>query len=375
MTQITGEIRSFAFSFAPQHWIGCDGRTIPIADYPGLFSLLSNTYGGDGIKTFGVPNLIDRVALGTNDDDTIGRQAYSRAQTGGSDTVTLDIPNMPMHNHSVRAKSGKGTQTLHGNNDYFAIFTNSQDTSKVVEAYAPQGSNDNTVSLNKDTIGPAGDSQPHENKMPYLTINYCIATDGIYPPRKGTVNGTYVESYSGEIKLWSGYFPPRGWAFCQGQLLPIAGNGALYSLLGTQYGGDGKTTFALPDLRGRAMVGAERGSSKSTREYLVGQKGGAEAVTLRVNEMPEHNHEFMVSTHSATTPYPHDTTYNMLAAMNYQDGDDAALYYLPDTDDTEKMKGFASDILEENGSNIPHDNMMPFISLQYIICIDGEYPS
>ncbi|MDQ6777385.1 MAG: tail fiber protein, partial [Actinomycetota bacterium] len=101
------------------------------------------------------------------------------------------------------------------------------------------------------------------------------------------------EPFLGEVRTFGFNFAPRGWAFCNGQLLPISQNTALFSLLGTQYGGDGIQTFALPDLRGR--VGIHQGSGPGLSPYAIGQTGGTETVTLTSNEMPAHNHSVNAS--------------------------------------------------------------------------------
>ena len=127
-----------------------------------------------------------------------------------------------------------------------------------------------------------GGSQPFDNRQPYLGVNYIIALVGVFPSRSS-------EPFIGEIRMFAGNFAPRGWAFCDGQLLPISQNTALFSILGTTYGGDGRTTFGLPDLRGRVPVHAGRGPGLS--DIRLGQKGGAETSTLTVANMPNHNHD------------------------------------------------------------------------------------
>lgn len=111
-----------------------------------------------------------------------------------------------------------------------------------------------------------------DNRQPYLTLNYCIATQGVFPPRNGT------EPFVAEIALFGFNFAPNGWALCNGQILPISQNTALFSLLGTYYGGNGQSTFALPDLRGRITIGMGQGPGLS--DYSLGQQGGTETITL-----------------------------------------------------------------------------------------------
>jgi microcystin-dependent protein len=129
---------------------------------------------------------------------------------------------------------------------------------------------------------PVGQNQPVNNMQPYLGVNYIIALQGIFPSRSG------IEPFIAEIIMFGGNFAPRGWAFCDGQLLPIAQNQALFSILGTTYGGDGRTTFALPDLRGRAAIHPGTGPGLSTRQ--LGERGGTETNTLTLPQLPTHTH-------------------------------------------------------------------------------------
>jgi len=148
--------------------------------------------------------------------------------------------------------------------------------------------------------GNAGVNQPYSIRTPYLGLNYIICLQGMYPSRDAALAGGIEdepvvvrginEGTLGEVTLFAGNFAPRGWAFCHGQLLPINQYQALFSILGTTYGGDGRTTFALPDLRGRVPVGVGYGPGLS--DIRLGQKAGYEAVQLTVNQLPAHLHGF-----------------------------------------------------------------------------------
>ena len=172
------------------------------------------------------------------------------------------------------------------------------------------------------------------------------------------------EPFLGEIKMFAGNFAPRGWAFCDGQILSIAQNTALFSLLGTTYGGDGRTTFALPDLRGRVTIHAGYGPGLSPKR--LGEKGGVEAVALTVAQMPNHNHAAQIKADStvATTDSPID----MFPARNA-----GATPQYGDTLNT-VMNSTAVSVGNTGGSQA-HTNVQPYNTVYYIICIQGYFPS
>lgn len=170
------------------------------------------------------------------------------------------------------------------------------------------------------------------------------------------------EPFVAEIKIFAGNFAPRGYAFCDGQLLPIAQNTALFSLIGTIYGGDGRTTTALPNLQGRAPMGNGRGPGLTPRQ--VGQRGGAENVTLNVNQMPQHTHTTTVSLQPGNLNDP---------AGNYLGAGGAAttMLYAANTESPNSQLA----PLPNAGGSQAHNNMMPFLTLNYIIALVGIYPS
>ena len=168
------------------------------------------------------------------------------------------------------------------------------------------------------------------------------------------------EPFLGEIIMFGGNFAPRGWAFCSGQLLSIAQNTALFSILGTTYGGNGQTTFALPDLRGRVPI--HPGSGPGLSPYSLGEQGGVENVTLLITQMPAHGH---VATSNASTAAANDTlpTGNFLASDNqYQ------------TASNTQMNANAVTIAPSGGSQ-PHANIQPFTCVNFIIALEGIFPS
>jgi len=169
-----------------------------------------------------------------------------------------------------------------------------------------------------------------------------------------------MEPFIAQIMMFGGNFAPRGWAFCHGQLLPISQNTALFSLIGTTYGGDGRTTFGLPDLRGRAAVGMGNGNGLSNISW--GQRGGAEAHTLNVNEMPNHNHGGAISVSNAAADDDAPSAVTSLGASEiYHEG----------APNTTLAQGSIS--AQGGGQSFPIRN--PFLGMNYVIALQGIFPS
>jgi len=175
------------------------------------------------------------------------------------------------------------------------------------------------------------------------------------------------EPFVGEIRMFGGNFAPRNWAFCDGQLLQISQNDALFSLLGTIYGGDGRTTFGLPDLRSRLPLHQGHGAGLTPRN--IGSGGGTEQETLNPNEMPSHSHAFQASGLPADAGYPAaavvaDTEITGGTSTYYNTGTPAA----PDT-------AFPDGTLGNTGGSQSHTNLMPFQCVNFIIALFGIFPS
>lgn len=172
-----------------------------------------------------------------------------------------------------------------------------------------------------------------------------------------------IDGCLGEVRLFAGNFAPRDWAICNGQLLAISNNSALFSILGTIYGGDGQTTFALPDMRGRVVVGTGTGPGLSPKQ--LGVKSGFELNYLNIGNLPPHNHtsSFKVSTQDGEESNP---------SGQYLAKNENAELYLDTSNAT-----MAADCVEINntGSGIGVNNMQPFIAINYVICLLGLYPS
>lgn len=180
-----------------------------------------------------------------------------------------------------------------------------------------------------------------------------------------------MEPYLGEIKIFAGTFAPIGWAICNGSLLPISENDALFALLGTNYGGDGINTFAVPDLRGRAII--SQGRSQAGTTYVLGQMGGAESITLLVPNMPSHQHTFSVNSQSGTTTAASN---NFLAApVDPTLTNKTVLFYAPATVPGLVPQPLLPGSLTPSGGTGSHENRMPFLTINYIIATAGIFPS
>ncbi len=251
-------VRTFAGNFVPGnddgHAAAADGQILPINQNQALFSLMGTTYGGDGRTSFGLPDLRGRAV--TSSGTGPGLPTHPLGETFGSENSALLSSNLPPHTHPITKFD---TDTL---------------------------------------VQYAGDGQPLDNHQPTETLNYIIRLVGTFPSRNGSVDdgsgegggNASVEGFIGEVALFAGNFAPRGWALANGQLLPIAQNTALFSILGTTYGGDGRNNFGLPDLRGRIPVHPDTRPPGTLNDIRLGQKFGDHEELLTLLQMPAHSH-------------------------------------------------------------------------------------
>jgi microcystin-dependent protein len=171
------------------------------------------------------------------------------------------------------------------------------------------------------------------------------------------------DQFVAEIRIFPFNFPPTGWAFCNGQLMPISQNTALFSLLGTTYGGDGKSTFALPDLQGNAAMHPGQGQGLSLRD--LGEIGGVESITLLVSEIPLHTHAMRVSNQQADVQQP-------TASVSIARPSGALPFVDAGTNPAQVSMAFQS--LPPAGGGLPHNNMQPYLTLNFCIALQGIFP-
>lgn len=164
-----------------------------------------------------------------------------------------------------------------------------------------------------------------------------------------------AQPYVGEIRMFAGNFAPAGWMFCEGQLLPISENETLFNLIGTTYGGDGQSTFALPDLRGRLPLHMGNG-------FILAETGGAEEITLTVNQIPAHSHPLLASSSSGTLATPVNNLLAESVTINP---------YIQDQANSNMNAAAVSAI----GGSQPHTNFQPYLCINFIISLFGIFPS
>ncbi len=167
--------------------------------------------------------------------------------------------------------------------------------------------------------------------------------------------------YVGEIRMFAGNFAPVGWQFCAGQLLSISENETLFQLIGTTYGGDGESTFALPDLQSRIPI--HQGQGPGLSNYVLSETGGVEEVTLTVSQIPTHSHAFLASTNIDNSPNPSGNVTGSATLVNvYRDQGTPAISFDPNA-------------VTSEGNSLPHSNIQPYLCVNFIIAMFGIYPT
>ena len=241
-----GEITMFAGYYVPTGWGLCDGSALNIADNPNLFDAIGTNYGGDGVTTFKLPDLRGRTPVGIGQRP--GGSAYALGQTNGAHTVTLTTNQLPTHTHPF---AGGNTVSTGGNTGF-------------------------------------------DNRQPTLAMKWLVSSGGGVPTSS-------PPPWPGELRLIAGNaasgLGSQQWLAADGTLLPIGSFTYFFSLVYTNYGGNGNSSFAVPDLRGRVAVG--QGQGPGTSSYVPGQFAGQEFVALTTNQMPAHTHSV-----SGIPPFP-----------------------------------------------------------------------
>jgi microcystin-dependent protein len=313
---------------------------LPIVGNSHIFSLLGTRFGGDGKTNFALPDLRGRAPRHVSSTNPI-------ATAKGKELATLDATQLPAHTHAVQAASNAAGLTDPAQNLLAAAASRGINVYSYIGALTP---------LDSAVISSTGSGQPHDNIQPYLAMNYLIAVQGAFPQRNGSM-GVW-EGFMGEIRLFASHQIPPGWIPCDGQLLDSASNQALYSLIGNTYGSPQGTSFRIPDLRGRLVLGA--GSGPGLSPYKHGQRGGSEGVALTEAQMPAHNHN---AYSNSLVPSYADPTGKLISNQ--------AQVFNSQPNNT----SLSPATLKTTGNHVPHNNMMPFLTLTYCICTNGQFPS
>jgi len=340
-----GEIVIFAFNFAPRGWAQCSGQLLPINQNQALFSLLGTMYGGNGQTTFALPDIRGRVPVGIGHGN--GLTPWSPGDKRGTESHSLTVDEIPFHTHTIRVASSTGNEQSPQGHYLAGAASGVPSWSEMSSGYNPTA------------VAQTGNSQPHNNRQPFATLNYAIALQGVYPsPGKNDedVATKGIDPFLGEIAIFPYNFTPQAYAACNGQMLSISQNSALFSLLGTTYGGNGTTNFAVPDLQGRAVIHSGQGPGLSN--YNIGQKGGAETVTLTSVQIPAHTHPLRAASEGVSDDFDNKTFGPIWGGYSTATPD--ALLHDP--------------ILQGTGGNNHHNNLMPSIGLNFSIAMQGIYP-
>lgn len=337
-TPYLGEIRVWSGSFAPRDWAFCDGSLLSTSANPALFDVIGTTYGGDGRTTFALPDLRGRAPVHVGSGN--GLSPRTLGERDGVEAVALQVEHLPAHSHTALADAMDGNQSV----PYQGIWASS--------SLAQFSNNSANTPMNLTAIDVNGDGVPHQNMPPYLALNFIISLDGLYPSPNGYPTD---DAFLGQIQAFSFGFVPGGWALCNGQELTITGNEQLFGVLGTTYGGDGVTTFALPDVRGRMPMHSAAGLKQGTSD-------GEERHTLTLNELPNHGHVPRGSMNFGSALSPDNGVWA---------NQEAVAAYSTRTPNV----AMHTSAIGETGSDQPHENMSPYLVVTFGIALEGTLPS
>lgn len=328
------ELRIFPYSFAPTNWALCNGQSLAVNDYPDLFKAIGYTYGQEG-SDFNLPNLLSRVPMHVGQGMPLGA-------SGGELVHTLTVAEMPVHNHLATA-STHSPDTHSPANAYWTANT----------GYRPYGPYDGER-MSTAALQPAGGNDSHDNMSPYLALSVCICVSGEQLLRV---------PYIGEITMFACNYTPLGYEPCNGQLVPMASDLPLFMVIGYTYGGAPMGDFKLPNLQ--AMAAMHWGQGQGLSLYAIGDTGGEPAVTLTIEELPTH-------THTPSAHLPANSVHAMTRVWSSPgEVDSGPNYYAVGYENPVQMK---ERLIRHTGSGQPHNNLMPYLAVNFCISIGGQLP-
>jgi microcystin-dependent protein len=335
-----GEIRTMAFPQVPASgWMATNAERLA-AGFGPLEDLIGIRYGGTRGVDFALPDLQDRVA--------IHGSGVLLGNTGGKARHQLSLAELPIHSHTASAAAVPGDDPSPENRAWGV------QTAGRAYGAAPDRS------LRADVVAPAGGVMPHENRPPFLGLNHCIASQGVYPLPKNP--DPIPEPYLGEVRAFAFPFAPFGWAMCDGSMMSRDEAGELLGVLKDNFGGDGVNTCALPNLTGRVPLGAGRAPDLTARD--VGDSGGAALVTLEAQHLPSHTHAVRVRAASGGASSPEGNTFGEAQARAFSAGYSSAA-------PTVAMSAAA---VGPAGDGQAHENMAPYLTVTFCIALIGLLP-
>ena len=341
-----GEVRTVAFNITPVGWAACDGRVLQVRDYERLYRLVGSAFGGDGVDTFALPDLQGRIPICAGQGPGLTNRTIG--EKDGVEEVVLAERELPVHGHDFTALTAKATSRTAGGN-----LLASPDGIDLYVRDKP------ATEMNAQSLSPAGQGQAHPNVQPYLVLNYIISLEGDDPTAGERFSGD-PRPFLGEIRVTATEAANAAFAPCDGKLVQVSQNTALFALLSTTYGGDGTVTFGLPNLSDRTAMGVGSGAGLTPRD--IGETGGQTAITLQLAQT-SHRHALLASNQPGEL---RTLTPGLSLARS-----GAGLAYRADTRALARMSEKA---LPPVGDGQPHNNVQPSLALEYMICVDGVFP-
>ncbi|MBS7526928.1 tail fiber protein [Fusibacter paucivorans] len=345
-----GEIRLYANVHVPENWECCNGQTLSISDYQALYDLIGTTYGGDGTKTFALPDLRGRVPIhmGTSKESTV----FKLGDKKGALAVQLTEAQLPEHTHMLMISSEESEVTVPEGN------TISEPPFNLFKEFDPS---EKVLAMAADTVIATGGDQYHDNMQPYTSLNFIICVKEDTVDSEGVEDDMPMSQFIGEVRAFPFGFVPEGWLACDGKILNEYDYFQLSSILGQTFGGVAPAhNFGLPNLNKRIPI-------HNNPDFALGKMGGSEKVQIGISEMPKHTHGLMVIDDMANETRSSFT--RMIATAN-KPGSRALVAFCDTKTNYVEM---SDQSITVTGESVAHDNVMPCLSLQYCIAYKGKY--